>query len=104
MIVTLYTADRDVAWVWLAILLCMSCFVMVTGSPIASFPGAIGNWGEERLVSTVRACAAPQVFVGNLETTVILVRVARPYITETRETFTSTRRSSIQPSRAIRPQ
>ena len=71
---------------------------------LASFPGALGNWGEERLVSTVRACAAPQVFVGNLETTVILVRVARPYITETRESFTSTRRSSVQPSRAVRPQ
>ena len=50
--------------------------------------GALGNWREERLVSTVRACAAPQVFVGNLETTVILVRVARPCITETRESFT----------------
>ena len=50
---------------------------------LASFPGALGNWGEERLVSTVRACAAPQVFVGSLETTVILVRVARPHITET---------------------
>ena len=33
-------------------------------SHLASFPGALGNWGEERLVSTVRACAAPQVFVG----------------------------------------
>ena len=29
---------------------------------------ALGNWGEERLVSTVCACVAPQVFVGNLET------------------------------------
>ena len=73
-------------------------------SCVASLPGTLGNWGEERLVSTVRACAAPQVFVGNLETTVILVRVARPYITETRESFTSTRRSSVQPSRAVRPQ
>ena len=27
--------------------------------------------------------------MGNLETTVILVRVARPYITETRESFAS---------------
>ena len=34
---------------------------------------------------------APQVFVGNLETTVILVHVAGPYITETWESFTSTR-------------
>ena len=42
----------------------------------------LGNWGEERLVSTVLTCAAPQVFVGNLETTVILVRVARPYTTD----------------------
>ena len=41
----------------------------------------LGNWGEERLVSTVHACAAS---LGNLETTVILVRVAWPYITETR--------------------
>ena len=46
------------------------------------------------LVSTVYACVAPRVFVGNLETTVILVHVARPYTTETRELFTSTRRSS----------
>ena len=68
---------------------------------LASFPGALGNWGEERLVSTVRACAAPQVFVGNLETAVILVRVARPYITERRESFTSTRCSSV---RAVCPQ
>ena len=62
-------------------------------------------------------CVAPQVFEGNFETIVILVRVARPYITdtgvvyiykpyitETRESFASTRRSSVQPSRAIRPQ
>ena len=75
------------------------------GMSLASFPDALGNWGEERLVSAVRACAAPQVFfVGNLETTVIPVRVARPYITETRESFTSTRHSSVQPSRAVRPQ
>ena len=44
---------------------------------VASFPQALGNWGGERLVSTVCACATLQVFVGNLETTVILVRVAR---------------------------
>ena len=41
--------------------------------------------GKEHLVSTVHACATPQVFLGNLETTVILVRVARPYITESWE-------------------
>ena len=69
---------------------------------VASFPGALGNWGEERLVSTVRACAAPQVFVGNLETTVILVCVARPYITGTRESFTSTRRSSVRSTKPCR--
>ena len=47
--------------------------------------------------------------VGNLETTVILVqvarpyiKVARPYITETRESFTPTKRSSVQPSHAVR--
>ena len=54
----------------------MSAFTFYVCSYLASFPGALGNWGEERLVSTVRACAAPQVFVGNLETTVMLVRVA----------------------------
>ena len=37
------------------------------------------------MVSTVCACAAP------LEITAILVRVAKPYITETLESFTSTR-------------
>ena len=58
----------------------------------------------ECLVSTVRACVAPQVFVGSLETTVILVSVARLYITETRESFTSTRCSSVQRSRTVRPQ
>ena len=31
------------------------------GSKIASFPGALGNWGEERLVSTVHACASSSV-------------------------------------------
>jgi len=43
--------------------------------------------GEECLVSTVRGCVAPQVSLGNLETTVILVRVARHCITESRESL-----------------
>ena len=51
-----------------------------TGISLALFRGARYNWGEQHLVSTVRTCAAPLVFVGNLETTVILVCVARPYI------------------------
>ena len=38
-----------------------------------------------------------------METAVILVRVARLYFTETWESFTSTRRSSVQPSCAICP-
>ena len=51
---------------------------------IASFPDAQKNIGEERLVSTVCACAAPQVYLGNSETTVIVhvVRVAQLYITD----------------------
>jgi len=43
--------------------------------------------GEERLVFTVYSCTTPQVFLGNLETTVILVCVARPYVTESRESL-----------------
>ena len=35
---------------------------------------------EERLVSIVHAFTAPQAFQGNLETTVILVCVAPPYL------------------------
>ena len=79
-------------------------FDVLTGGPIDSVVTAtlllaslqaLGNWGEERLVSTVCACAAPQVFVGTLETTVMLVCVAQPYITETRESFTPTRRISV---------
>ena len=49
----------------------------------------LGNWGEERLISTVYACEAPLVFVGNLENTATLIHVARPYITETQESFIS---------------
>jgi len=45
----------------------------------------LGNIRKENLVSTVRACATPQVFLGNLEINLILVRVARPYITESWE-------------------
>ena len=46
-------------------------------------PGARKKIEEERLVSCVHTCAAQ----GNLETTVILVSVARPYITESRESL-----------------
>ena len=53
-------------------------------------------------IHCLRTCGSPG-FCGDLETTVILVHVARPYITETRESFTSTRRSSVEPSRALRP-
>jgi len=37
---------------------------------------------EEHLVAIVCACVAPQAFLGNLETIVILVCVAWPYVTE----------------------
>ena len=43
--------------------------------------------GEECLVSTVHGCVAPRVSLGNLETIVILVRVARHCITESRESL-----------------
>ena len=64
----------------------------ITLTHLASFPGAQKKkkkkkiW-EECLVSTVRVCLAPQVFLGNLKTTVTLVCVARPYITESQESL-----------------
>ena len=35
---------------------------------LASFPGHVVKFEKSGLVSTVCACAAPQVFLGNLET------------------------------------
>ena len=58
---------------------------------------------EECLVSTVRTCVARQVFQGNLETTVILVRVARPYITELPESLQSSVHSTIEQSYVVYP-
>lgn len=48
---------------------------------------------EECLVSNVCACAAPQVYPSNLETTVILVPVVQSYITELWDSLESLQRS-----------
>ena len=41
---------------------------------IASFPGHVVKFEKSGLVSTVCACAAPQVFLGNLETSGYYIR------------------------------
>ena len=40
----------------------------VVGGEVALFPGHVVKFEKSGLVSTVCACAAPQVFLGNLET------------------------------------
>jgi len=50
---------------------------------VASFPG-VWKMGEERLVSTVCACTAPQACLGNLEMAIILVHVAHYWIATSR--------------------
>ena len=51
---------------------------------LASFSG-VPTMDEEHVVSTVHTHTAPQAFLVNLETSVVLVRVSEPYITESRE-------------------
>ena len=51
---------------------------------LASFPGA-PTMDEEHVVSIVHTHAAPQAFLVNLETSVTLVCVTQPYITESWE-------------------
>ena len=71
-------------------------------TPLALFPGARKLGRRAPGIHCLCIHGSPG-FVGNLETTAILVRVAQPYITETQESFTSTRHSSVQPSSAICP-
>jgi len=63
---------------------------------------AFGKKGEEFSVSIVHVWATPQVVLGNLETTAILVCVAQPYITESWELLHQyTRGSCVQQSHVI---
>jgi len=60
--------------------------------------------GEECLVSTVHTCAVPQVFLGNLETALILVCVAQLFITESWQSLYLDGALFIQQSLVVCPQ